>query len=289
MPRPDDDRRGWSPRAIRKRESIQYLKDAVAADRLTVLYQPIVDARTARPAAAEALLRWRRPRRETHTLTDLLAAAERSPVIYALERWVVEACGAAAGAWQGGPRSELRVNVNLSAREFEGTRLPARLPPRLADCLRRSRLDPALVTLELTETSAINPAVAHPIIEGLRREGFQVWLDDFGTGHSSLEWLLRLPVDGLKIPATFVRELPGNGRAAAIAAAVLDLAHHLGLRVAAEGVEREDQREWLVQAGCDQLQGYLFYTAMAASVLTRRLGLTEGAAAAARPSGRLQR
>jgi diguanylate cyclase len=268
VPRPQDDRRGHSPRAVRKRESIQYLKDALAGDRLTVLFQPIVDARTTRPVAAEALLRWRRPRQEAHDLTHLLGAAERSPVIHALERWVVEACGAAVPIWQRGALDAVRVNVNLSAREFGGPRLQA----RLAAVFRRSELDPARVTLEVTETSTIEPAAASPVLESLRDEGFQVWLDDFGTGHSSLEWLLRLPADGVKIPATFVRALPGNERAVAIVTAVIDLAHHLGLRVTAEGVEGEEQRRWLARAGCDQLQGYLFYAAMPASVLARRLG-----------------
>jgi EAL domain-containing protein (putative c-di-GMP-specific phosphodiesterase class I) len=266
--RPPVNRRSQSPRALRKRESIQRLQDALAEDRLTVQYQPIVDAHTARPVAAEALLRWRHPKRETYDIKVLLAAAERSPVIYSLERWVVETCCTSAAAWQRGPLRDLRLNVNLSAREFDR----ARFPDRLRSSLHKSGIDSGRVTLEITETSGISdPAAVAEVLTELKRDGFEVWLDDFGTGHSSLEWLFRLPADGVKIPSTFVDDVTRDDRAATITAAVIELAHRLGLRVVAEGVEHQEQRHWLAQAGCEQLQGFLFHAAMAAPVLARRL------------------
>jgi EAL domain-containing protein (putative c-di-GMP-specific phosphodiesterase class I) len=265
------DRRGHSPVAIRKRESIQRLQDALARDRLTVEYQPIVDAGTGRMVAAEALLHWRTPSREKHELPALVAAAEKSPVIFALERWVLARCGE---EWQEPHLRELRLNVNLSAREFDRPRLP----DRLRAALRKSGLDPTRLTLEITETSGIrDPGAVASLLHEMKREGSEVWLDDFGTGHSSLEWLLRLPVDGIKIPGTFVSVLLDDERAAMITASVIDLARRLGLRVLAEGVERPAQRAWLTEQGCDQLQGFLFAPGLPARELSSQVAVGETA------------
>jgi EAL domain-containing protein (putative c-di-GMP-specific phosphodiesterase class I) len=261
---PPRDRRSRSPVEIHKRESIQRLQEAMAGDRLTVEYQPIVEARSGRVVGAEALLHWRAPSREPLDLSALLAAAERSPVIYALERWVLARCGE---EWKGPALTELRLNVNLSAREFDRPRLPDRLRAALS----QSGLDPSRLTLEITETSAIrDPRAVAALLREMKQEGSEVWLDDFGTGHSSLEWLFRLPVDGIKIPGTFVCDVPGDQRAALITASVIDLAHQLGLRVLAEGVERPEQRDWLVERGCDHLQGFLFAPGLPAAELSSR-------------------
>jgi EAL domain-containing protein (putative c-di-GMP-specific phosphodiesterase class I) len=277
------ERRSPTPAAVRKREAIRRLKEAMAADRFVLHYQPLVAARDGSVRGVEALLRWRAPDGAHDSVTDLVLAAERSPVIFRLENWALGEALRAARAWKDAGLSDLRVGVNLSAREFPRANLVRRVQQQLSV----AGLPPAALALEITESSRMDDfGAAADRLEKLAALGIELWLDDFGTGHSSLEWLLRLPVDGLKIPSTFVRELPGDDRAAAIATAVVDLAHHLGLRVAAEGVEREDQREWLVEAGCDQLQGYLFYAAMPASVLTGRLG--GAAAAAATPALRVR-
>jgi EAL domain-containing protein (putative c-di-GMP-specific phosphodiesterase class I) len=263
------ERRSPVPRHVRKRESVRRLKEALAQDRLTLLYQPIFRARDRKPTTAEALLRWRRPHEEADDLGGLLAAAERSPVIFALEVWAMRACFREAAAWQRGALPDLRVNLNLSAREFQRGDLPRKVLREL----HAAGLDPARLTLEITETSAIHdPAEVARILERLQGEGIQLWLDDFGTGHSSLAWLSWFDTAGLKIPATFVRGVATDRRSAVIAAATLEMAHALGLRVAAEGIEEEAQLAWLVEHGCDELQGFLLAQPAAAAELPKLLG-----------------
>jgi EAL domain-containing protein (putative c-di-GMP-specific phosphodiesterase class I) len=263
------DRRSPVPRQVRARESVRRLKQAMADDRLALRYQPIFRAADRRPVAAEALLRWRRPEQEEDDLGALLAAAERSPVIFALETWGMQACFRDAAAWQSGPLPGLRVNLNLSAREFRRKDLL----PRVVRALEAQALDPRQVTLEITESSAIHsPDETARTIERLAGLGLQLWLDDFGTGHSSLAWLSWFPIDGLKIPGLFVSRITSDERCSAIVTAVLQMARRLGLRVAAEGIEHEAQLARLVEQGCDELQGFLLAEPLAAGELARRLG-----------------
>jgi EAL domain-containing protein (putative c-di-GMP-specific phosphodiesterase class I) len=244
------ERRGVRADQMRKRESIRRLKQALAEHRLALRYQPIFRAHDLSPVAAEALLRWRSPAAEVDDLGDLLHAAERSPVIFALENWAMEVCFRDAAAWQAGPLPDVRVNLNLSAREFQRPDLLV----RVMDARERHGLDPAKATLEITETSAIGaPEDVAPRLERLRETRLQLWLDDFGTGHSSLAWLSWFPIDGVKIPGLFVERLPGDGRSALITAGVIDIAHRLGLPVVAEGIEVEAQAIWLKDHGADAL------------------------------------
>ena len=262
------ERRSPVPRHVRKRESIRRLKLAMAEDRLTLLYQPIFSAAGRRAVTAEALLRWRHPDREEDDLGLLLAAAERSPVIFALETWAMRECFRDAAAWQAGPLPELRVNLNLSAREFQRGELPRRVRRELD----RAGMDPARLTLEITETSAIHgPDDVARIVERLQEDGVQLWLDDFGTGHSSLEWLSWFQAAGLKIPGTFVARLGSDERTAVITAATIEMAHALGLQVAAEGIETQEQLDHVIAAGCDDLQGFLLGQASPAADLPARL------------------
>jgi EAL domain-containing protein (putative c-di-GMP-specific phosphodiesterase class I) len=261
------DRRSAQPAALRKRAAIRLLKDAITGERLAVHYQPLVDARSRRPVGVEALLRWREPPDAVDELPRLVAAAERSPVIFQLERWALERCGRDVSAWPE-PLGRLRVNVNVSAREFDHGGFAS----RLARLVRKTGVDPARVSLEITETSAMRaPEAVGVLLDGLKGQGFEVWLDDFGTGHSSLAWLRHLPIDGLKIPSDFVVGVSSNPRLATIASTILDLAHALGLRVVGEGVETEADLEWLAARGCDQLQGFLLAPALSSDALAARL------------------
>ena len=231
-------------------------------------YQPIVEVASGRAVRAEGLLRWRDSEREKDPLPGLVKAAEQSPIIYALERWVVAVCFADAARWQKGPLPGLQVNVNLSAREFDRPRFA----DRLRAAVRKSGVDPSRVTLEITETSAIDePERAARMLDDLKKMAFEIWLDDFGTGHSTLEWLWRLPIDGLKIPGTLVQDVTRDAKSATITAAMVELAHRLDVRIAAEGVETEDQRRWLAGQGCHELQGFLLYQPMPADALIEGL------------------
>jgi EAL domain-containing protein (putative c-di-GMP-specific phosphodiesterase class I) len=273
------ERRSLTPGATRKREAIRRLKDGLEQQLFVLHYQPVVEARDESVASVEALLRWRQAPAQDPDLEDLIWSVERSPVIVRLENWTLQHACADAVAWAEEGLDRLRVDVNLSAKEFPRTDLVRRVRRRLADC----GLPPSRLGLEITETSGLREFdVVAEQIERLMALGIELWLDDFGTGHSSLEWLRHLPRTGVKIPGAFVEGLPEETRSQAIVARVIDLAHDLGLRVVAEEVETEAQRDFLAGHGCDLYQGFLFYAAMPAGELVRALAATAGARAATR-------
>jgi EAL domain-containing protein (putative c-di-GMP-specific phosphodiesterase class I) len=267
------ERRSPTPGAARKRTAIRHLDKAVAEDRVHLLYQPVVRARDMQVEKVEALLRWRRPRLEKESLTALIWAAERSPVIFELENWILDQSFRAAANWSASGLPGLRLNVNLSAREFPRCDLVARVTRRLE----AAHLPPLGLGLEITETSAMQrfDEVAEQI-EELIGKGIELWLDDFGTGHSSLEWLSHLPLSGVKIAGTFVSRLEDETRCRKIVDRVIALAHDLGLRVIAEGVETGAQRDFLAERGCDYYQGFLFHPALPAPRLPSRLAGAAG-------------
>ena len=271
------DRRSPTPAAVHKREAIRRLKEALAADRFVLHYQPVVDARDGVVSGVEALLRWRAPDGEQDAITDLILSAERSPVIFKLENWTLGRALRAARAWRDAGLLGVRVGVNLSAREFPRANLVRRIEQQLAAV----GLPPSALALEITESSRMQDfGAAADRLQKLAGLGIQLWLDDFGTGHSSLEWLSRLPTHGLKIPGTFVERLVGDPRSQVIVRRAIEMAHDLDLRVIAEGVETAEQRDLLLRCGCDQFQGFLFHPPMAADDLPRVL------AGVSPPSGR---
>ena len=275
------ERRSPTPEAARKREAIRYLKAALQEDRITLHYQPIVGAGDSRIASVEALLRWRDPDREARELTRLVEAAERSPVIFKLEHRALAEAFRAAAAWPGEGGPQPRLNVNLSAREFVRPGLAGRLQRQL----RAAGLEPRAVALEITETSRMYEfAAVAGHLERLIATGLEMWLDDFGTGHSSLEWLSHLPLHGVKVPGTFVRRIPAESRCAAIVTRVIEMAHDLGLRVAAEGVETAAQRDFLLERGCDLLQGFLLHAPMPAEALRDLLASEAGPGSGTAPA-----
>jgi EAL domain-containing protein (putative c-di-GMP-specific phosphodiesterase class I) len=272
------ERRSPTPAAVHKREAIRRLKDAMAADRFVLHYQPLVGARDGRVASVEALLRWRAPEREQDSITELIQSVERSPVIFKLENWTLGEALRDARGWRDGGLEGLRVGVNLSAREFPR----ANLVRRVAQQLSAAGLPASALALEITESSAVDDfTAAADRLEQLAATGIELWLDDFGTGHSSLEWLSRLPTHGLKIPGTFVKRLLTEPRCQVIVRRAIEMAHDLGLRVVAEEVETPEQRDVLTANGCDLFQGFLFHAAMPAEELPRAL-----AGSAAPPSTR---
>ena len=273
------ERRSPTPGAARKRDAICRLKDGLEQQQFLLHYQPIVAATDGRVVSVEALLRWRTPPEGDDDLENQIWSTERSPVIVRLENWILEqACGEAA-AWADDGLRGVRVDVNLSAREFPRIDLVRRVQRRLRSC----GLEPRRLGLEITETSRLGAfdRVATQI-ERLKAMGIELWLDDFGTGHSSLEWLSHLPMDGIKIPGTFVKRLPTERRCQVIVARVIDLAHDLGLRVVAEEVETGAQRDFLAARGCDLFQGFFFYPPMPAADLERALVAAGGAESAIR-------
>jgi len=231
------------------------LRRAVARDELVLHYQPIVEARSGRIMGAEALLRWRHPERGLLYPADFIDLAESTGLITGMGPWILATACAQARSWQEPGRPGLVLSLNLSPRQF----LDPDLVKKVADALQASGLDPTCLELEITESLAMHTVEA--TLETLRRLkalGVGLSIDDFGTGHSSLAYLKRFPIDQLKIDKSFVREMVTDPNDGAIVATVLLMAQSLGLDVVAEGVEKEEQLAFLRERGCAHVQGYLF-------------------------------
>jgi diguanylate cyclase (GGDEF)-like protein/PAS domain S-box-containing protein len=231
------------------------LRRALGKDELRVHYQPIVEAASGRVAAHEALVRWRHPERGLVRPAEFIQLAEETGIILKLGEWVLkEACRWAIFIGAGAPDAKRQIAVNLSARQFNDPQLPR----MVARVLRDSGLPPRLLELEITESTAMQQTdVTLGTLKKLKQLGVSIAIDDFGTGYSSLSYLRRFPVDKVKIDRSFVAEVPADRDQGAIVSAIVALAHALQIRVVAEGVETEAQREFLRSCGCDFVQGYL--------------------------------
>ncbi|MBI5718569.1 MAG: bifunctional diguanylate cyclase/phosphodiesterase [Burkholderiales bacterium] len=265
---------------------LQDLRQAVERGEFKLLYQPKVDAASLQITAAEALLRWDHPVRGIVPPAVFIPLAERHGLMGPIGEWVVvEACRQAAVWRESGLR--MRIAINISGHQLRHDRFVAQLEQQT----RQHGIPPARLTCEITESVAMEDTAQTRIaFQRLRRAGFHVSIDDFGTGHSSLAVLRRLPAAELKVDRSFVVDLEASESARSIVEAVLSVARTLGLRVVAEGVETEAQRDILVRMGCDELQGYLFARPMSAVALALWAdgsgpgGSSGGAAAEFRPS-----
>ena len=231
------------------------LRTAIVEGQFTLHYQPQIDEH-GDVIGAEALARWTHPQRGMVPPSEFIPLAEQTGLILQLGDWVLKQACAQLVAWNNQPcTAELVLAVNVSARQF-------RQPDFVAQVLSivgRSGVPPHRLKLELTESMLVNDV--EDIIakmQSLKAHGVGFSLDDFGTGYSSLAYLKRLPLDQLKIDQAFVRDLLSNPNDAAIARAVVNLGHNLGLHVIAEGVETEGQHAFLSSVGCHAFQGYLF-------------------------------
>ncbi|GAA0813775.1 putative bifunctional diguanylate cyclase/phosphodiesterase [Spirilliplanes yamanashiensis] len=234
------------------------LRRALDTAEFTVHYQPIVRLGTGDVTGVEALVRWQHPTRGLVPPLDFIPIAEDTGLIVRLGEWVLrEACTQAA-AWNRRRPAHLpplTVSVNLSARQLDRPDLPATVASALAD----AGLDPAGLTLELTESLLIgNTDATVRRLHDLKRLGVRLAVDDFGTGYSSLAYLRSFPVDVIKIDKSFVDELGHGPAASALTMAIVQLGQSLHLTTVAEGVEQAAQRSELVDGNCEYGQGYLF-------------------------------
>ncbi len=241
------------------------LRQAIERGELALYYQPKIDARSRECTGVEALVRWQHPTRGAVGAAELIAVAERFGLIGSIGQWVIDEACRQMRAWDD-EGLRLRVAVNLSAQQLRQDDLVQRV--------RRSfelhRVDATLFTFEITESVAMEDTQATMrAFAQLARAGVALAIDDFGTGHSSLAYLRTLPARQLKIDRSFIADLGVSGDAMAVVDAVIRLAHALGLRVVAEGVETERQCEILATLGCDEFQGYLFARPMDAARLVQ--------------------
>jgi diguanylate cyclase (GGDEF)-like protein len=236
------------------------LRKALERDEFVLHYQPKFELDGERLVSLEALVRWEHPELGLIGPDQFIPSAEMSGLIVELGDWVLETACRQVRAWQA-VAPELRLAVNLSARQFHQTALTG----KIRDSLTRTGLQPGHLEIEITESVAMSDAAfSIQILEELGRAGVRLAVDDFGTGYSSLGYLRRFPLDSLKIDKSFVREIPVEADAATIVRTVIGMAHSLGLEVCAEGVETAEQLAFLRAEGCDRAQGYLFGRPMAA-------------------------
>ncbi|HUP44860.1 MAG TPA: EAL domain-containing protein, partial [Thermoanaerobaculia bacterium] len=239
------------------------LRQAIERNEFIVLYQPQFDVRTRSVVAVEALLRWDRPGVGIVPPSAFIAAAEESRLIVPIGEFVLDTAAQHAGVWGG--KNPVRVAVNVSAAQFQQRQLVR----TIRDTLERYAIDPTRLEVEITESTAMqNPDVTAEILHELKDLGVSIVIDDFGIGHSSLNYLKRFPIDGLKIDRTFVEDMMSDASDAGIVAAVIAMAHALKLRVTAEGVETDDQLAFLASHGCYSIQGYLLSHPVPAETIT---------------------
>jgi diguanylate cyclase (GGDEF)-like protein/PAS domain S-box-containing protein len=231
-------------------------------------YQPLVEAGSGKIVGVEALLRWEHPERGLVPPLDFIPLAEDTGLILPIGNWVLRTACVQAKAWSRSHGRPVRMAVNLSARQL----YDRALGDTVASVLKESGLPAAQLELEITETAAMrDPREAARILRALKARGVRIALDDFGTGYSSLSHLVGLPIATVKIDRSFVRDLLAAPERAAVVAAVIALGHRLDLTVVAEGVETVEERAFLLDEGCDAIQGFLFSRPLPAAECDRLL------------------
>jgi diguanylate cyclase (GGDEF)-like protein/PAS domain S-box-containing protein len=244
-------------RAIDRLRVENDLRRALERDELLLHYQPVVGLSTGSVVGVEALLRWEHPERGLVLPDEFIPVAEENGMIRELGRWVVERACSQAASWYGArpDAAPLVISINLSPVELAHGDLAA----TVAAALRTTGLDPACLSLEITEGVLLEgDDDVSEILHSLKAIGVEIVLDDFGTGYSSLAYLTRLPIDSLKVGRKFIEGLGTDGTGSAVTEAIISMARALSIEVVAEGVETATQVAELRRLGCDLAQGYYF-------------------------------
>ncbi|MFO1400851.1 MAG: EAL domain-containing protein [Steroidobacteraceae bacterium] len=237
------------------------LLQALDAGALHVEYQPLVSLPTGTITGLEALARWRHPERGNISPATFIAIAEQCGQIERLGEQVLRQVSRQLRQWQDEMLPTIPVAINVAPRQLEYGHFVDLVASVTADC----GIDPSLLQVEITESTLMgHDGEQFAALQALRRMGARVSIDDFGTGYSSLSYLKHLPIDCVKIDRSFVRDMQGDERDAAIVSAIVNIAHSLGLRVIAEGVETAHQADRLAALGCDAAQGYHFHKPLSA-------------------------
>jgi diguanylate cyclase (GGDEF)-like protein/PAS domain S-box-containing protein len=242
------------------------LRQAIDRNEFLVLYQPQYDLAMRKLIAVEALLRWDRPGIGIVGPAEFIATAEESRLIMPIGELVLDTALQQAKVW--GDEFPIRIAVNVSAAQFRQRYLVR----TIRTVLEEHSVDPTRLEIEITESTAMqNPTITAEILQELKKLGVSIVIDDFGIGHSSLNYLKRFPIDGLKIDRTFVQDMVSDASDAGIVSAIIAMAHALDLRVTAEGVETEEQLRFLEARGCSSVQGYLVGRPGSAEAITKVL------------------
>jgi diguanylate cyclase (GGDEF)-like protein len=249
--------------AERQFDLLRDLRKALQNNEMELHYQPKIDVKSGKVTATEALLRWKHPTRGVILPSVFIPIAERFGLIVAIGNWVIEDACRQSRAWSD-KGLRMRVAINLSANQMRQDDIVE----RITEALHRHRIHPSLLTCEITETAAMEDTKAtQETFRRLGELGTHLSIDDFGTGYSSLSYLRKLPAEELKIDRSFIMDIEHSTDARAVVDAVIKLAHALGLKVVAEGVENQRQQQILINMQCDELQGFLFAKPMSARAI----------------------
>jgi len=244
------------------------LRHALEREEFLLHYQPKADLRTGAISGVEALMRWQHPEFGMVSPAKFIPLLEETGLITQTGEWVIRTACEQIRAWRRDGVAPVPISVNVSGRQFQHKDLVQ----SIVGMITQAAIDPAMIEVELTESSLMmNPHEASLVLRSLKEFGVQISVDDFGTGYSSLAYLKRFRIDTLKIDKSFVQDVTHDHDDAAIVRAVITLAHSLKLNVVAEGVETEEQMEFLIANGCDQMQGYLLSVPLPASACTQLL------------------
>jgi diguanylate cyclase (GGDEF)-like protein len=255
-------------RMAEKHEMERLLREALARQQFVLHFQPKVDLVQGRITGAEALIRWQHPGRGLLAPGEFISVAEETGLIVPIGEWVIQAVCAQQAAWRARGVPTLPVAVNLSALQFR----EGRVRQCIEQALRDNQLDATAIELELTETLVMqDPTEAERTMQDFRQFGLHLSLDDFGTGYSSLAYLKLFPFNSVKIDRAFITDISRGKEDAAIALAIIAMAHSMHMDVIAEGVETLDQLQFLRRSGCDQMQGYYFSRPVPAEDYARAL------------------
>ena len=254
--------------AKRRMAATSQLRQALAHDEFSVYYQPQVDMESGRIFSAEALLRWTPPGKAPRSCAEFIAIAEETGIIVPIGEWVLRQACMQLKRWREGGHPDMRIAVNLSARQFT----QANLTEFVAQVLRDTGVPADALELELTESLTMQPSDDNlDVMRRLSDMGVQLSIDDFGTGYSSLAYLQNFPIHALKIDRSFVIGINEQAHDAAIVTAIIAMAHSLHLNLIAEGVDSPEHVSFLTAHGCLAAQGYYYSQPVPADAMTRLL------------------
>lgn len=254
--------------ALERLQLESQLRRALERGELRLFYQPKISVKDGVICGMEALVRWEHPVRGLVVPGQFIGLAEETGLIEPIGEWVLSEACRQGREWLDKGYKNIRIAVNVSSRQF---RLP-NLVQDVRQALLDSKLDSGVIELELTESLLLpvgdqGKKSVLEILNELKEAGVYLSIDDFGTGYSSLSYLHRFPVDALKVDRSFIQDILSDDYDATITTTIIDLAHNLRLKVIAEGVEEQEQLDWLRERHCDEVQGYLFSPPVPADML----------------------
>ncbi|KOP83933.1 diguanylate cyclase [Bacillus sp. FJAT-21945] len=231
-----------------------FLRKAIDKNELTLYYQPQIDLKTMKITSYEALLRWNNHELGFISPADFIPLAEDTGLIIPIGAWVIETACKQIKDWSDKGEKDFKVAINISPKQFQQHSLLT----IIQKAIEKHRIHPKCLEIEITEGAMQDTKDTSPILSGLKDLGVSISVDDFGTGYSSLSYLKKFPIDVLKIDKSFVKDVHVNEKDAAITTTIIHLGRSLGMEVIAEGVENDEQAQFLLNANCHKAQGFLY-------------------------------